>query len=164
MVCLMALPRLPQFVAFDRGGMVNHSDYLYSAATHPTSFPTSVNIKSAAVVPVSFRMGESSASGSSLPTSLKVISAHVRAHRVTQPVLTPARKLAARSNLPQLREVMTDAGVSRKNEPEVRALFFIETTRYVIDDSAVWSVRVWRVTVLSTDWNRLAKVPVANSI
>jgi beta-lactamase regulating signal transducer with metallopeptidase domain len=164
MVCLMALPRLPQFVAFDRGGMVNHSDYLYSAAIPPTSLPTSVNIKSAAVVPASFRMGESSASGSSLATSLKVVSAPVRAHRITQRALTPARKLAARPNLPQLREVMQNAGASRKNEPEVRALFFIETTRYVIDDSAVWSVQVWRVTLLSPDWRRLAKVPVANSI
>jgi beta-lactamase regulating signal transducer with metallopeptidase domain len=169
MFCLMALPHAPQFVAFDRGTMVNNSDHLYSAAIDQTSIPTSVNIKSAAVVPASFRTSESLPSGSSRPDSPKVVSVHAPAHTSTQRPLIgartiSARTLAARSNAPQPREVMMNASANREFVPEFRTLVFIETTQFVTGDSSVWSVQVWRVTLLSTQLNRSAKVPVANSI
>jgi hypothetical protein len=94
---------------------------------------------------------------------------HAPAHTSTQRPLIgartiSARTLAARSNAPQPREVMMNASANREFVPEFRTLVFIETTQFVTGDSSVWSVQVWRVTLLSTQLNRSAKVPVANSI
>jgi hypothetical protein len=166
MFCLMALPHAPQFVAFDRGVLIR-SNPSYSVGFHQASFPTSVNsssAKTAAVILASFRMRESSSSTSSLRTSPNIVSARVPAHAPAQRQLTPARTLVAQSNAPRPREVMMNASPSGKYAPEVRTLFFIEATQYVVDDSSVWRVQVWRVTVLSTNLNRLAKLPVADSI
>lgn len=166
MCCLMALPHAPQFVAFDRGALIRSSQ-AYSVGLNQASFPTSVNsssAKTAVVIPALLRMRESSSSTSSLRTSPNVVSRQFPTHASAQRQLTPARTLVAQSNAPRPREVMMNASRSGKYGPEVRTLFFIETTQYVIDDSSVWSVQVWRVTVLSTNLNRWAKVPTANSI
>ena len=166
MCCLMVLPHAPQFVAFDRGALIR-SNQAYSGGLNQASFPTSVNsssTKTAVVIPALLRMRESSSLTSSLRTSPNVVSAQVPTHASAQRQLTPARTLVSQSNAPRPREVMMNASPSGKYGPEVRTLFFIETTQYVIDDSSVWSVQVWRVTVLSTNLNRSAKVPAANSI
>ncbi|MGB7331657.1 MAG: M56 family metallopeptidase [Terriglobales bacterium] len=166
MVCLFALPHTPQFVAFDRG---TNSAHAYAVALSQSSVGSSVNSSSveAAVIPASFRMSESSSglSGTLSRTSAKVAPAHPSAQRQRVPV----RTLFARSNAAPLREVMPRAVMMSANAnqeivPEFRTLVFIETTQFVIEDSSVWSVQVWRVTLLSTQLNRLAKVPVANSI
>jgi hypothetical protein len=180
MLCLMALPHTPQFVAFDRVTLAN-SAHGYAVALDQPLFRSSVNSSSAhtasveaAVIPASFRMSESSLglpsglSGSPSRTNAKV-SARVSAHPVSEHERVPVRTRFARSNPVPLREVMPlvvmmNANASPEIVPEFRTLVFIETTQYVIDDSPVWSVQVWRVTVLSTGLNHSAKVPVANSI
>jgi hypothetical protein len=170
MLCLVTLPHTPQFVAVDHGTLTN-SAHAYSAALNEHSVDSSVQTSSveATVIPASFRMSESSFSGPSLPVSPKVISAHVSAHTSTQRRaigvrMISARTLAAQSGAPQSHAVMMNANASQEFVPEFRALVFIETTQFVTDDSSVWSVQVWRVTLLSTRLKHLAKMPVANSI
>ena len=46
--------------------------------------------------------------------------------------------------------------------PEFQTLVFIEATQYTTSNSSVWSVQVWRVTLVSPVRDRLAGVPVAN--
>ena len=48
--------------------------------------------------------------------------------------------------------------------PELRTLIFIEATHYGNSDSAVWRVQVWRVMWVRTVGDRLAGVPVVDSI
>jgi beta-lactamase regulating signal transducer with metallopeptidase domain len=175
MVCLMVLPHAPEFVAFDRGTLSNpatHSASVYSAAlgnaSVSTSFgPSSVgssSVKTATVIPASFRVSESM-SRSSLQTSAKAFSARIPAHAVAARQLVPVRTLIARSNAtPPREQFVVSASANQKIVPEFQTLVFIEATQYVADDSSVWSVQVWRVTLLTTELNRLAKVPVANSI
>jgi hypothetical protein len=62
------------------------------------------------------------------------------------------------------RVVAINASADREIVPEFRTLVFIEATQYVTSDSSVWSVQVWRVTLVRAVPDRLARVPVANSI
>jgi beta-lactamase regulating signal transducer with metallopeptidase domain len=164
--CLMALPHAPQFVAFDRGALASHSDPVYSAAVRSASFQTSV--KTAAVVPVALRTGESSSAGAtaSLGTTGRIIPARVHEHAVAGRQLARARVVAARSNAAPPPERLVEASASADQEvvPEFRTLIFIEATQYRNSDSTVWSVQVWRVMFVSSVRDRLAGAPVANSI
>jgi hypothetical protein len=165
MLCLIAVPPTPQFVAFNRTPLTN-SAHANTATLRQSSVDSSAQASSvgAAVIPASFRMSESSSSGSSRPSSPKVVSTRVLAHKPAQHQLVGTLILAARSNGPQLPAVMMRTSASREIVPQFRTVVFIETTQFVTDDSSVWSVQVWRVTLLSTRLNHSAKVPVANSI
>ena len=169
MVCLIALPHTPQFVAFDRGTLSNpvtHSASVYSAALGQSSVGSSFvsSTKPAVVIPASFRV-RASMSRSSLQSSAKVVSSRVPAHALAARQMVPARALMARSNATLPREpLVVSASANQKVVPEFQTLVVIEATRYMTDDAPVWSVQVWRVTLLTTELNRLAKVPVANSI
>ena len=162
MVCLMALPFAPQFVAFDRGIPVD-SDHAYSAGISQPSLP----VRTAAIIPVALRTGESS--------SLGVMAKMTTARTVHPPVLTgdggeqklsPARLVAVRLNAapPRERVVGANARVDQEVVPQFRTLVLIEAMQYVTSDSSVLSVQVWRVTLVTQVPERLARAPVANSI
>ena len=70
-VCLMALPHAPQFVAFDRDTLASHSDHVYSAAVSQSSFQPLLqsSVKTAAVVPAGLRTSESSSVGTTSGTN-----------------------------------------------------------------------------------------------
>jgi len=48
--------------------------------------------------------------------------------------------------------------------PQFQTVVFFETTQYVASDSTVWRVQVWHVMLLTAERERLAKVPVVNSL
>jgi hypothetical protein len=48
--------------------------------------------------------------------------------------------------------------------PRFQTVVFFETTQYVASDSRVWRVQVWHVMLLTAERERLAKVPVVNSL
>jgi len=153
-VCLALLPHAPQFVAFDRGfdrGMTaSNSDHAYSAAgSHP-----------------SFQLLPSTSGEPGVPSRLDGRDArrsttrpHAASHRVASAPVVSARLNAARDQV-----VAISANGEREIVPQFRTLVFIEATQYRTADSSVWSVQVWRVTWVSTVPDRLARVPVANSI
>jgi hypothetical protein len=65
---------------------------------------------------------------------------------------------------PRERVVAISATADQEIVPQFRTLVFIEATQYMTSDSAVWSVQVWRVTLVTQVRERLAKAPIANSI
>jgi Zn-dependent protease with chaperone function len=163
--CLMALPLAPQFVAFDRGVdrsmTASDSDKGYAAVSNRSSSRT------AAVIPSAFRTGESSSVGAAAKTTTaRVVRARVRAHDVDEQQLAPARAVDARLNATPQRPRVVEASASADQEivPQFQTLVFIEATEYVTSDASVWSVRVWRVMLVSPVRGLLAGVPVANSI
>ena len=165
-VCLMALPHAPQFVAFDRGALAGNSDAVYSAAVgRSPSFPSSISAP--VIIPAALRTGESSSTGTTdRGTTAKIIHARVHEHNVAATQLAPTRVVAVGSDAAARRERVVEASASADQEtvPEFRALVFIVDTQYMISDSAVWRVQVWRVMLVSPVRDSLTGVPVAHSI
>ncbi|MGA6987555.1 MAG: M56 family metallopeptidase [Terriglobales bacterium] len=152
-VCLMALPLAPQFVAFDRGMTASDSDQAYSAALSHPSFQISGS--TTAIIPATLRTRASSSPGvMSKMTAAKVVDARVDADHFAGQKLAPARDLVVEASAHADREVV----------PQFQTLVFIEATQYGTADSPVWQVQVWRVTLVTQVRERLARVPVANSI
>jgi hypothetical protein len=185
MVCLSLLPHAPQFVAVSHGAMIrgamihgamipgttmrmSNSDPVPSAAVSQSSSQASLQtaLQTAAVIPAAFRTGGSSSVGTARGTTPKVVHAHVYARDAAGDQLAPARPVAARMNVapPHDRVIATSANAGQEIVPELRTLVFIETTQYMISDSTVWRVQMWRVTLVNTVSGRLVRLPVANSI
>jgi len=160
MVCIAVLPHGPQLVAFDRSASAGNSGHAYSAFSQPASqWLRSVNGEPGvpARLPSStpIRAGSREAHGSI-----------TRPHAVAGRQLGQPRVVAARLNatLPPDRVVEASASSDQEIVPQFRTLVFIEATQYVTSNSSVWSVQVWRVTLVSPVRERMARVPVANSI
>jgi len=153
-VCLALLPHAPQFVAFDRGfdrGMTaSNSDHAYSAGLSRSSFQSLPPTTGEPGVPSRLDGRDARRSTTRL---------HAASHRVASAPVVSARLNAARDQV-----VAISANAEREIVPQFRTLVFIEATQYRTADSSVWSVQVWRVTWVSTVPDRLARVPVANSI
>ncbi|HYW37114.1 MAG TPA: M56 family metallopeptidase [Terriglobales bacterium] len=164
MVCLAVLPHAPQFVVFDRGMFASNSDHGYATTiSQPSLQPLfQASAQTPAVIPAALRTGESSSVG----TSARVVHARVRAHDVAGRQLAPARVVAVRLNAAPPRDRVVEASASADQEivPQFRTLVFIEATEYRTSDLFLWSVHVWRVMLVNPDRDRLAGVPVANSI
>ena len=170
-VCFMALPLAPQFVAFDRGTLTSHSDPVYSAAVSPSSFPSSSLPSTSGERGVPARLDPSTSPSASLGASAAgsrdARRSTKRPHAVGGQHFVPESEVAARSNAAPARERVVEAKASGDQEtvPELRTLIFIEATQYGNSDSAVWRVQVWRVMLVRrTVGDTLAGVPVANSI
>jgi len=165
MVCLMALPLAPQFVAFDRGVdrsmTASNSDHGYSTAVSQSSFESLPSISGEPGVlarrdaPAALRAGSRDARRST-----------TRSHAFAGRQVAQSPAVAARFNAapPRERVVEVSASADQKIVPQFRTLVFIEATQYVTFDSSVWSVQVWRVMWVSPVGEGLAMVPVAHSI
>ena len=168
MVCLVALPLAPQFVAFDRAG----TDAFVSSAKAPgraqlDSSQLQSSLSPAAVIPAALRTDESSVRVASKTAKAKVIPAHAQAGAQ----LPSAGVVAALMNEAWPRERVIPISARADQEivpqfpaPEFRTVVFFETTQYVASDSVVWRVQVWHVMLLTAERERLAKVPVVNSL
>jgi len=151
-VCLALLPHAPQFVAFDQGVRASNSDHAYSAAVSQPSFPLLPSTSGEPGVPARLD-GRDARRSTTRPraashrlASVPVVSARLNAEPASNGV------------------VAISANAEQEIVPRFRTLVFIEATQYRTADSSVWSVQVWRVTWVSTVPDRLARVPVANSI
>jgi beta-lactamase regulating signal transducer with metallopeptidase domain len=163
LVCLAVLTNAPQFVGFEQDTASDNS--VYSAAVNQSSVQPS--LPAAAAIPVALRTDRSLSPGkTSGGTTAKVIHAHVRAQQAAGNQLEPARAVAAPINAvpPQDQVIAISTSASPEVTPEFQTLVFIEATQYRTSDSSVWRVQVWRVTLVSAAHERLARVPVANSI
>ncbi len=152
-ICLAVLPHAPQFVAVDRGMVARDSHYASSVAVRQ---PASQSLPFASREP-------------GFPARLDGRDARrsiTRPHAVAGRQFAQAQVVAARLNAapPRERVVQASASADREIVPQFRTLVFIEATQYVTFDSSVWSVQVWRVTLVSPVRDRLAGVPVAHSI
>ena len=167
LVCLALVPHAPQFVAFDRGRTTTNYSPVHSAVINRPSFPSpsavGSSIQTSAVIPAALRADESSSPRTTdKATPARVIPAHAVAERQS----AAAGVVGARWNVapPDRRVVAISAGADHEVATQFQTLVFIEATQYVTSNSSVWRVQVWRVMLVSTVRERLAKVPVANSI
>jgi beta-lactamase regulating signal transducer with metallopeptidase domain len=164
---VVCLAHAPQFVAFDRGMLPSNSDHAYSAALSPVSFPSLPSTSGEPGVPV--RLDPSAAPSASLGASAagsrdarrSTTGPRAVSHRLASTPVVSARLNAAPAGD---QVVAISANAERETVPRFRTLVFIEATQYRTADSSVWSVQVWRVTLVSTVPGRLARVLVANSI
>jgi hypothetical protein len=149
-VCIMAAPRAPQFVAFERNAGAIHTDDVRSAAMSQPAFPSAV------VIPAALHMNSSS-------SFEKMPQAH-------------ARKIAGKKSAGHLSGGLSDraaeamriekAGLApaeintTATSPNVapETLLLIRTTERVGPNSWMWSVTVWRVT-----WTNPARVTETGS-
>ena len=167
-VCLMALPLAPQFVAFDRGAHANNSDHARSAAvSRSSSLSLPPSLPTAAVVPAALHTRKSSSLGTTdRGRTAKFGHARIREDSFVAHQLDSAPLEAAPSNTVPPRERVVEASTSADKEPvpELRTLIFIEATQFGNSDSAVWRVQVWRVTLVGKVRTSLAGAPAAHSI
>jgi hypothetical protein len=104
----------------------------------------------------------SSVAAAAKMTAAKVVPARAAAGRE----LAPAPAVCARFNAPPPSDqvVAMNANAGTDAVPEFQTLVFIQATEYVSSNSSVWSIQVWRVTLVSAVGERMARVPVASSI
>ncbi len=153
-VCLMALPLTPQFVAFDR-----NSDHVYSAAVvQPPS--QSQSLTPSPGKSLTARFDATTSIGTHARDARRSITPVVKAKFASAPAVAAEKKVGLSSD----RAVTLSANADEKAIPQFQTLLFFETTRYMTPDSTVWSVQVWRVTLVTRVGERAAKVPVTNSI
>jgi beta-lactamase regulating signal transducer with metallopeptidase domain len=160
-VCLAVQPHAPQFIAFDRGLVASDSDHASPVAA---SHPASQSLPSASGEPgVPARPDPSTALRAGSRDARRSIA---RSHTVARRQLAQPQAVAARLNAapPRDRVLAINASADQELVPQFQTLVFVEATQYVIFDSSVWSIQVWRVTLVSPVRDRLAGVPLAHSI
>jgi beta-lactamase regulating signal transducer with metallopeptidase domain len=163
LLCLAVLPVAPQFVGFDQGAALNNADRALSATVTPASLPkwhsTSLQHQNAklanpTVIPAGLRMDE----------LLPGRSARVSRPKVATRNSVHVEGAALRAEPTHERVLAISADTDQEIVPQFQTLVFFEATQYRMSDSTVWSVRVWRVMLVSPVQERLARVPVTNSI
>jgi hypothetical protein len=138
LVCLMVVPRAPQFVAFEWNAQAAHSDDVQSAAFNPPRLPA------ASAIPAALR---TSSPLEKMPQHRAALVAgraveHLSEHRHTAPQVVGAGWSGAARRSPV--EVVT-AGAKQTVVPEVQTLLLIQTTQRTGPNSWMWSVCVWRL-------------------
>ena len=161
MVCLVALPHAPRFVACDRGLL--NSDHAYSTNVSQPSLQSS--LQPAAVIPASWRTGESSSvERATKVTSTKAVHARISSRNVIDRFAL-TRSAAARVNAAPSGDQFVESGsASQEIVPVFQTVVFVEATQYGVAHSSVWQVYVWRVTLVSAVQERAVRVPAVNSI
>ena len=145
LVCLVLGPRVPEFVAFDRTAAPVLGENVHDAASE---FPA------AAAIPAALRTGESqSIRKSPRPTAGRAVRHAVERQAIERRRIAP-HMIAARWSAdtdPVVNMVMTEA-----NETSVprQTLLVVRTTQQVAPNSWVWSVSVWRITLLQHEADR----------
>jgi beta-lactamase regulating signal transducer with metallopeptidase domain len=148
-LCLMVVARAPEFVAFEQNMRSIQTNEAHSASIDQSSAPV------AAVIPAAMRTGSSS--------SLKKVSrcvAHVVGHPLEHRHAGP-QVIAARwsEHTEQPVHSMT-VETNQSLRPVSETLLIIQTTERVGPNSWVWSVGVWKVTLLNAPSDGAGRVPV----
>jgi hypothetical protein len=152
-VCLLALPVAPQFVGFDRG--------VYSPSTSQASLDSS--FPRAVVIPAALQTGQpSSLVVAGKMTTAKVAKARTSAGHQVAPVQAVAASMI--EEMPREQVLPISARLDQAIAPQFQTLVFFETTQFVTSNSTVWRVQVWRVMLVTAERERLARVPVVNSL
>jgi beta-lactamase regulating signal transducer with metallopeptidase domain len=176
LVCLAVFPHAPQFVGFDSGTANSGSAYsvvarqslpqLPAAAIIPAAFRTDATPVGNAVTRNTFTKkgtfaGPPKRSLSGAPSrvvsALPFFAVGLNATPLAEQD-EPAQAKLERGTL----EVA--AWADQQSAPQLQTVVFIETMEYVSRGASVWSVQMWRVTLVSSAHDRLVEVPVINSI
>ncbi len=152
LMCLMLVPRVPEFVAFDRGAQPILSDNVHAASFSQPEFPA------AAAIPAALRTNEPTSIRKS-PAARRVVR-HTVERQATEPRSVVPQVVAARlsgdADPSLVNIVMAEAnGAIVPGE----TLLVVRTTQQVAPNSWVWSVSVWRITLVQHSVDR---TPIAN--
>ncbi len=150
-VSLVALPHAPQFVAVDHGfdqNAIASPAVVNSASLVPTAFPASHQTAAAILV-------------AQHEKSRTRVRSHATGAQQPLPVQSATQTNAA--TLP-FDMIATNANLDEQFVPQFQTLVFIEATPYGNFAVPLWRVQIWRVTMLTGMRERIAQVPVANSI
>jgi beta-lactamase regulating signal transducer with metallopeptidase domain len=139
LLCLMVVPHVPRFVAFDSSTRPLQNEIVHTALVNHSEIPA------AAVIPAAMQT-RSSSPAKKMPrqTSAQAVR-HLLQHRDSTPQVIPGR-LSGNSE-PSLVETV-NAGTKPSAVPASETLLIIRTTQQVGPNSWVWSVGVWRVNLV----------------
>ena len=154
LLCLMVVPRAPQFVAFERPTRAIQTDEAHSALISESP------ISAAAVIPAAMRTGSSS----SLKKMPQQPAARVMGHPL-EPRRAGPRVIVARWSTDTERNPVDTVmvGTNLIVPPASETLLIIRTTQRVGPNSWVWSVGVWRVILVNADRDGARKGLVAKT-
>ena len=153
LLCLMVVPRAPQFVAFGRNTRAIQTDEAHSAPISQSP------ISAAAIIPAAMRTDSSSSSQRMPRHPATHVIRHLLDHRRADPRVIVARWSTDIERSPI--DAMT-AGMNQSVPPTSETLLIIQTTERVGPDSWVWSVGVWRVTLVNAGQDGAGRGPVAS--
>jgi hypothetical protein len=148
LLCLVVVPHVPRFVAFDSGMRP-----LPSRNVHP-ALASQFGMPAAAVIPAAMRT-RSSSQAKKMPQQTSAQAFRHRPEDRSTPQMSAAR-LSANSK-PSLVETV-NTGTKQSAVPASETLLIIRTTQQVGPNSWVWSVGVWRVNLVQ---DRPEPAPVA---
>jgi hypothetical protein len=148
LLCLVVVPHVPRFVAFDSGMRP-----LPSRNVHP-ALASQFGMPAAAVIPAAMRT-RSSSQAKKMPQQTSAQAFRHRPEDRSTPQMSAAR-LSANSK-PSLVEIV-NTGTKQSAVPASEALLIIRTTQQIGPNSWVWSVGVWRVNLVQ---DRPEPAPVA---
>jgi len=154
LVCLVLVPRVPELVAFDRAAHPILSDDIHAGTLGQTEFPV------AAAIPAALRTNQPQPIRKLLRPAARRMVSHAVERQATEPRSLVPMVAAARWSAdtdPGLLDIVT----AEANETIVpgETLLVVRTTQRVAPNSWVWSVRVWRITLVEQQVDR---GPVAN--
>lgn len=154
LLCLMVVPRAPQFVAFERNTRTIQTD-----DAHP-ALVSQPPISAVAVIPAAKRTGISSSPKKLPQQPAPQAMGRLLEHRRAAPGVIAARWSTDTKRGPiDTATVGTDQSVVRASE----TLLIIRTTERVGPNSWVWSVGVWRVTLVNAARDEAEKGPVGKT-
>jgi hypothetical protein len=156
LLCLVVVPHVPRFVAFDAGAQPLPNDNVHRAFVHQSEMPAAM------VIPAAMHAGSSSVAQKtqrqSSARAIRFLSEHLPERRI------PARSVIAESSTSDNKTSSMSATNVTMKQSDVSAsetLLIIRTTQQVGPNSWVWSVGVWRVNVVNAVPERSEAAPVA---
>jgi len=151
-LCLMVVLRAPQFVAFERNVQASQTGEPHPVLMRQSPVPT------VEVIPAAMRTGSLSSLKKVPQKPAASAREHLREHRLPDPQMIVAVSSAGTGRDP------VDLMTVRMNHsvPSVTdTLLIIRTTKRVGPNSWVWSVGVWKVTLVNAAPWAAGRVPVA---
>jgi hypothetical protein len=137
LVCLIVVPHVPEVVGFDRTTQPILSDDIHPVAFSQPEFPATV------AIPAAWRTSRSQ----SIRKLARPAAARVAGHAVERPAIerqTIERRRIVPQTIAARWSADTDPGLVGPGE----TLLVVRTTRQVAPNSWVWSLCVWRITLI----------------
>jgi len=151
-VCLLVIPRTPQFVAFEGNAQTSHGYDVPAHALSRSQFPPAV------LIPAGLHTGPSLSPGRTPKRSGAQVVKQLAEHRREAP-----QTVAADSGAEIERSLARVTSVEAKQSAvPVETVLVIRTTQWVGPDSWVRSVSVWRITWVNPSQDEAERVPVSH--
>lgn len=136
LACIMVVPHVPQFVAFEGNSGLVHTNDMHSASISQPQFPAAV------VIPAALHVSSSSPFAKTFEKIPQKQVARIAGRKSARPLMVSTKWNTNASPAP----VNVSASVRQTAAPMPETLLLIRTTERVGPGSWVWSVTVWRVT------------------